>query len=130
MKLLCGAAVAALSVLAAQASAQSLMEQAKGTWQGRTPACGDQVIVITDVDAKSGLIKGSFYCGQRNSTVSFAETAVPNRSIVGKIEGNKLTITGATSYQNLTFDGTRLSGPTGAPTLGLGEILVVYQKKQ
>jgi hypothetical protein len=127
MKTVWGAAMAALVMLTASASAQSLMDQAKGVWLSRTPFCGDHVMTITGVDTKTGIIKGSFYCGQRNLTLAFAEEAVANKTMIGKIEGNKLTITGAASYQNLTFDGAKLTGPVGGT--GLQEIVIAYQKK-
>jgi hypothetical protein len=103
------------------------MEQAKGTWRGTTPLCGDQIMTITDVDRKTGIVKGSFYCGKMNLTLAFAEEAVPYKSMIGKIEGNKLNIKGGASYQNLTFDGTKLTGPTAAT--GAAEIVVTYRKK-
>lgn len=127
MKKVWGGAATALVMLVGAASAQSLMEQAKGTWRGTTPLCGDQVMTITDVDTKTGIVKGSFYCGRLNLTLAFAEEAVPYKSMIGKIEGNRLNIKGGASYQNLIFDGTKLTGPTGATNAA--EIVVTYQKK-
>lgn len=128
MNMTWGGAVVVLGLLAVPASAQSLMEQAKGTWRTTTEGCGDQVMTITDVDAKTGLIKGTFYCGRMNLTVAFGEEAVPFKSMIGRIEGNKLDIKGANSYQKLTFDGgTKLTGPMAGGNFA--ETVATYQKK-
>lgn len=128
MKLSWGVATAAvLALVAAPIAAQSLMAQAKGTWHTRTPACGDQTLTIADVDANTGIIKGTFYCGRMNITATFAEQIVPGKSMVGKIEGDKLNIKGSVSYQNLTFTGGKLTGPSAGA--GFSEIIISYEKK-
>lgn len=81
----------------------------RGTWIAPSVGCGTMILKVTHVEP-GGMVRGTLDCRNRSGEMKLGDKAEPDKVMVAKLSGSKLTIVGVFSTMEFTVEPAILKG--------------------